>query len=213
MNCCPHCQSADKYFNQRIAVKELAQYRRHGPGGTTRRLLDALRSAGVTGLTLLDIGGGVGVIQHELSAAGVTAITSVDASRAYLATARQVAEERGYAATARYLHGDFVALADQIDTADIVTLDRVVCCYPDMEALVGAAAHRARRLLGLVYPRDVWWTKLGIRLINYFPRLRGEAFLSYIHPTAAVEGIITANALHKIDHRDGLIWQVAVFAR
>jgi hypothetical protein len=82
-----------------------------------------------------------------------------------------------------------------------------------MEALVGAAASRTRRLLGLIYPRDVWWTKVGIQLINYFPRLRGEAFLSYLHPTAAVEDIIAANDLHKIAHHNGLIWQVAVFAR
>lgn len=105
-------------------------------------------------MSLLDIGGGIGVIQHELRAAGVTGITGVDASRAYLAMAREEAERRGYAGDARYVYGDFVALADGIAPADIVTLDRVVCCYPDMAALMDSAAAKAGRFLGLVYPRD-----------------------------------------------------------
>jgi magnesium-protoporphyrin O-methyltransferase len=213
MNCCPHCQSADQYFDRSVAESDLRDYRRRGASGTTKRLLDELKAAGVAGMTLLDIGGGIGVIQHELKAAGVTEITGVDASRAYLEMTRQEAEKRGYAAAAQYLHGDFVALAEQIEPADIVTLDRVVCCYPHMEALMSAAAARAKRFLGLVYPRDVWWTKLGVMAINCFPKLRGDAFLSYIHPTAAVEDVIASYKLHKIVHHNGPIWQVVVFAR
>jgi magnesium-protoporphyrin O-methyltransferase len=213
MSCCPHCQSVDRYFNRRVAEADLREYRRHGAGGTTKRLVDALKSAGVAGMTLLDIGGGIGVIQHELSAVGVTEITNVDASRAYLEIARQEAERRGYASDARYLHGDFVALADRVEKADVVTLDRVVCCYPDMEALVNNAAARAKRFLGLVYPRDGWWRKLGIAMLNVYPKLRGDAFRSYIHPTTAVEGIIAANGLRKIVHHDGPFWQMVVFAR
>ena len=213
MSCCPHCQSADRYFDERTAAAELRAYRRHGASGTTIQLVDALRSAGVEGLTLLDIGGGIGVIQHELRAAGVIEITGVDASHAYLAIARQEAERRGYADDARYLYGDFVAVAGDVEAADIVTLDRVVCCYPAMEALVSAAAGRAKRFLGLVYPRDSWWIKLGVNLLNVFPRLRQDSFRSYVHPTAAVEGIITANSLRKSVHHDGLVWQVALFAR
>ncbi|MBP6016167.1 MAG: methyltransferase domain-containing protein [Candidatus Promineofilum sp.] len=213
MTCCPHCQGADRFFNERVAAADLRNYRRHGPSGTTKRLLDALRVAGVKGMTLLDVGGGIGVIQHELSAAGVSKITGVDASRAYLALARQEAEKRGYAAGADYVHGDFVALAERIEPADIVTLDRVICCYPHMEALVNAAAGHAQRFLGLVYPRDGWWMKVGVMVLNLYPRLQNDAFRSYIHPTAAVEEIVATNGLRKIVHHDGSLWQVAVFAK
>ncbi len=213
MTCCPHCQGADRLFNHRLAAADLRHYQRHGPAGTTRQLLEALTAAGVAGQTLLDIGGGIGVIQHELRAAGVTEITSVDASRAYLAMARQEAERQGYADAARYLYGDFVALADDVDAADIVTLDRVVCCYPDMEGLLNAAAPRARRFLGLVYPRDKWWTRLGVMAINGFNALGDNPFRSFVHPTAAVEGIAASHALRKIVHHHGLVWQVVLFAR
>lgn len=213
MNCCPHCQGADRFFNERVATSDLRRYERRGASGATKRLLDALRSAGINGLSLLDIGGGIGVIQHELSAAGASEITSVDASRAYLSMARQEAEKRGYAAAARYIHGDFVALAERIAPADIVTLDRVLCCYPDVDALVNAAASKAKQFLGLIYPRDNWWNKVGVVMLNLYPRLRNDPFRSYIHPTAAVERIIADYGLRKIVHHNKLIWQVAVFAR
>lgn len=213
MTCCPHCESADKFFNHRMAESELRDYQRHGATGNTKRLLDALKAAGVAGMTLLDIGGGVGVIQHELRAAGVTRITGVDASAAYLRVVREEAEKRGYASDARYFHGDFVALAGQLDAADIVTLDRVVCCYPDMEALVTAAAAKAKHFLALVYPRDKWWTRLGVAMLNVSQRLQSEPFRSYVHPTAAVENIIAANGLRKNAHHNGPLWQVAMFAR
>lgn len=213
MSCCPHCQGADRFFNQRVAAADLRRYRQRGATGTTRQLLDALTSASVAGLTLLDIGGGIGVIQHELRAAGVTGITGVDASRAYLAMAREEAERRGYASDARYVYGDFVALADEIAPADIVTLDRVVCCYPDMVALMHSAAAKAGRLLGLVYPRNGWWTKAGVAILNLAPRVRGDAFRSFVHPTASVEGVAAAHGLRRIAHHEGVIWQVVVFAR
>ncbi len=213
MNCCPHCREADKLFNRRRAANSLRDYRRRGADKTTKRMLEAIKSSGVAGMTLLDIGGGIGVIQHELNAAGVTNITGVDASAAYLNLARQEASIRGYVGEARYLHGDFVALADQVEPADIVTLNRVICCYPYMEALVGAAAARAKSCLGLVYPRETWWTKLGIIGLNAFLKLSANPFRNFLHPTSAVEQVIADNGLHKTFHHDGPFWQVAMFAR
>ena len=49
----------------------------------------------VGGATLLDIGGGVGAIRHELLAAGATSVTSVDASGPYLDAARSESKRRG----------------------------------------------------------------------------------------------------------------------
>jgi hypothetical protein len=43
-------------------------------------------------------------------------------------------------------------IAGTLPDADVVTLDRVVCCYPDPEALLGAAA-KTRQVLAFTYPR------------------------------------------------------------
>ena len=90
MTFCPHCEGADAIFDQKTAEGDLRDYQQGGAGGTTKQLLDAIKSRGVSGLSLLDIGGGIGVIQHELAAAGVGRVTDVDASRAYLRMAREV---------------------------------------------------------------------------------------------------------------------------
>ena len=137
MTCCDHCTDADSFFSRRAARKELKSYQRHGPDGITRELLDLVREQQPHG-TLLDIGGGVGALQHELLEAGMSNATHVDASRAYLHASRVEAARRGHDGRVEYTYGDFVDLAPSLSSADLVTLDRVVCCYPHMPALVRA---------------------------------------------------------------------------
>lgn len=213
MRCCDHCRDAEYLFDERDAQQRLARYRRRGPEGTTRRLVEAVRAAGVRDATLLDVGGGVGVVHHELLRAGAAEATDVDASAAYLAAARGESAREGHAERVHYVHGDFVALAPGIAPADIVILDRVVCCYPDMPALVGAAAAHAGRLLGLVYPRDTWWVRLGIRLINTGLALQRTAFRVYCHPTAAVDAVVRRAGLDRRQHHTSGPWQIVVYAR
>lgn len=213
MSCCHHCRDAENLFDRRDAERRLGKYRRRGPEGTTRLLIDGLRAAGVQGATVLDVGGGVGVVHHELLRAGAASATDVDASSAYLAAAEAESERQGHGGRVSYRFGDFVALAPNIAPADIVALDRVVCCYPDMPALVGAAAARADRLLGLVYPRDVWWVRLGIRVVNAGLRLQRSAFRVFCHPTAAVDGEARRAGLTQRLRRTSGPWQVVVYER
>ena len=163
---------------------------------------------------MLDIGGGVGAIQHELLDAGATRATGVDASPAYLRAAREEAQRRGHGGRVGYHEGDFVALADGIEAADVVTLDRVICCYPDMEALVGSSAQRARRVYGLVHPREAWWTRLGVGVGNLSLRLARRRFRAYVHPVAAVDAVARDSGLAlRLRENAGPIWQVAVYTR
>lgn len=213
MNCCGQCQGIEELFSQEFVTRELAHYRAKGPEKTTRMLTEVIKENGVEGLTLLDIGGGLGAVQHELLSAGVEQATDVEASTAYLAAAKAEALRRGFLDRIRYHYGNFVDLAPVIETADIVTLDRVICCFPDMEQLVSLSAKRARKLYGLVYPRDTWWTKVGLALQNSYFRLRGSPFRSFVHPTKAVDAILRSNGLHQISYRRTLTWQVMVYKR
>ncbi len=210
MNC---CRSYEACFDQSTAAAELKTYRRRGPTAPTRCLLDALRQEGINGLSLLDIGGGVGTIQHELLRAGACRATHVDASSAYLRASQTEAERLGHSDRTAYLHGDFVQLAAQVEPADIVTLDRVLCCYHDMPALVRASAARARRWYGLVFPRDTWWVKLGMPLLNFSLGLRREPFKVFAHPTAAVDALVREQGFTPVLHRRFWLWQVLVYRR
>jgi SAM-dependent methyltransferase len=200
-------------FDQRLAASQLERVRRRGPLKTTRLLIEALRERGVQGRSLLDIGGGVGVIHHELLASGAREATDVDASSAYVQAAKTEAERRGLLGRVQYLHGNFLDVADGIPPADIVTLDRVICCFDDMQGLVAASAERARLLYGLVYPRDAWWTRLGIRLMNFSRRMRGDQFRVFSHGTQAVESVLGERGLVRTYLRTAGLWQVAVFSR
>jgi len=210
-----HCQcdGIERCFNTKRVTKELTRYRRRGVAKNTRLLVEALRVQGIEGRTLLDIGGGVGAISHLLVQDGVRQAMDVDASAAYLAAAREEAERLGLAEQISFQPGDFVALAPTIPAADIVTLDRVICCYDDMPALVELSAARAERLYGVVYPRDAWWVRLYIQILNTIQRVMRMPIRFFVHPTAAVDATIRAQGLDRRSTRIAGPWQIVVYAR
>lgn len=213
MNCCHQCEGIEQLFGERTARRDLRRYRRKGPIASTRLLIEALREAGVEGATLLDVGGGIGAIQHELLDGGLGTATHVDASFHYLQASREEAARRGRADRVAYLHGDFVELAPRVPEADIVTLDRVICCYPDMQRLVAASASRARRLYGVVFPRDHAGVRLGVPVANLINRLWRIPFRLFLHPPEAVDAAIRRQGLKRRAHRRTPFWNVAVYAR
>ncbi len=212
VGCC-QCQGLESFFDKKVARRQLKKYRKKGPGKTTRLLIDMLKAEGVDGRTLLDIGGGIGAIQHELLNAGAQRATHVDASRAYIEAAIEESGRQGHDSRIDHRHGDFVQLAPDLDAADIVTLDRAICCYHDMRSLVGLSLERTRRLYGVVFPIDTWWTKAGTAITNLFLALLRKQFRVFIHPTTAVEALITSAGLERRHYRRKGAWQIAVYAR
>jgi len=201
-------------YGERIAASDLRRYRKNGPRPWTRTLIEALKAEGVEGATLLDIGGGIGAIQHELLDAGAAQAMSVDASAAYLEAAREEGERRGFGGRVAYRHGDFVELAESVPSADIVTLDRVVNVYPHVDQLVGLSAERAQRLYGLVLPRDTRAVRLGIRAINLVQRLRRQRVRAAVVPLGDIERVVRNKGLIPRFSQDaGRVWQVVVYGR
>lgn len=209
----PSCDCCPNTFSSREAEGDLKRYQEKGPDKTTSALIDAIVAEGVDGATLLDIGGGIGAIQLELLAAGAANATSVDASEAYVEVARSEAERRGYADRTAAHVGDFVALASEIEPADVVTLDRVVCCYPDLPALLEAASGHARRVVGLVYPRDIWWNRVAARAIAAFGWLTRDPTRWYLHRPGEVDAILRAAGYRRREITRDMIWQVVVYER
>src|SRR5512138_1237082 len=138
MSCCG-CESYQSQFGDEHATKDLKRYRKKGPDRTTSLLIEALKREAIGGMSLLDVGAGIGIVHHELLDAGVAEAVHVDATAPHIQVAEQEAARRGHAERVTFLRGDFVVLAPQIPTADVVTLDRVICCYPDMELLVSTS--------------------------------------------------------------------------
>lgn len=207
------CQSCEDQFDERHAADDLKTYRRDGPNPTTRTLLTFLRGQNLANMTLLDVGGGVGAIHHELLDAGVERATHVDASAAYLRVAREEAERRGHAARVEFHHGDFVDVAKRLAPVDIVTLDRVICCYPDMPSLVASAASRALRFVAAVFPRDRWFLRMGFPAHNCFKRLTRNPFRIYLHSPPDIESTLGRYGFERQSYAQTFVWSVCLYAR
>jgi magnesium-protoporphyrin O-methyltransferase len=207
---CPGCPNL---FTAKAAEEGLRRYRRQGPDRSTGELLDALVAEGIAGATLLDLGGGVGVIPLELLSRGAASAVSIDASGAYVAVARAEAERRGIADRSSYREADFVAVSSDIAPADVVTLDRMICCYGDMPALVGRALEHANRLVGLVYPRDAWWVRRVADVMNLGSALLRRQLRWHIHSEGALNRLVSDAGFQRNLLRRGILWQVAIFER
>ena len=142
-SCCAFGNTADQHFNAEKVAKELRT--------TVERDRDQQRAdfgtdfcqRGFEKGTLLDIGGGLGILSLELLDAGFSRAVVVDASSAYLAAASEEATRRGRSASAEFVHGDFLAVASKLAPSTVVTLDRVVCCYPLYKQLLEQALQLA----------------------------------------------------------------------
>lgn len=207
------CDRGFEIFDRSTAEHDVERYQRHGPDTTTRMLLDMIRERGVRGASVLDVGAGIGVIDHELLRAGAGRAVLVDASGPSLEAARNEARRRGHLDRLDFVDGDFVSRATTLDPADIVTLDRVVCCYPDAESLVRLSASRARWLYGLVLPRDRSIIRLGLRLLNVWFRIRGLAYRSFAHPNDRVDAILAGTGLRPASEATTFFWRVVLYER
>ena len=108
---------------------------------------------------------------------------------------------------------DIAQNPEAVSPADIVILNRVVCCYPDYAGLLSAAGNHARSLLILSYPRmnPLTWVWLGIG--NWLNVVRGREFRAYLHDPAAMLGIPVRNGLRLVMEHHGPTWSIARFER
>jgi len=214
---CSQCSGIEEQFNDAIARKSLKRFRRRGPDRTTRLLIEGLRLVldrdRKPGTRLLDIGAGVGVIHHVLLTDSVERAVHIDASTAHLAAAREETERRGHNGLVEFMRGDFVDIADQVAPADVVTLDRVICCYHDMPRLVRLSAGHARRLYGAVYPRGTRLMRAGIFAINVLMRIKRSPFRTFQHNPVEIDAVLRAAGLQRRHVQRTLGWEIVVYER
>jgi len=210
---CNCCEITDNAFTEEEAKTELRHYRRRGPMNQTKLILEAIRSLGLKNADLLDIGGGIGAIHHELLGDVAREATHVDASSAYLKEAKQEAARRGHSEHVHFIHADFTDVASELPSADIVTLDRVVCCYPDFRRLLKAAAEHSQRALALTYPRETWYMQFALKVANFFQGLRRDPFRVFLHPVSEMEELLKREGFKRVSLRRLFVWEMALYQR
>jgi magnesium-protoporphyrin O-methyltransferase len=211
-DCCTP-KGYSQIFSERGARSQARSYRRNGLDATSRRIVDMLKHEGVDGLTLLEVGGGIGAIQIELLKAGLARAVSVELTPTYEATATELLREAGLEDRVERRVMDFVNAGSDIDAADIVVMNRVICCYPDMPRLAGAAADHAKSTLVMSFPKERWWSRGLLWMANAGMAIARREFRIFLHPTAQIMATGERHGLKLATDRVGVLWEIAAFKR
>ncbi|MFI5282659.1 MAG: class I SAM-dependent methyltransferase [Candidatus Dormibacterales bacterium] len=198
-------------FSERTAISEARRFRRSGLDRTSRRIIDLLKERGVEGRSVLEVGGGIGAIQIELLKAGAARAVSVELTPTYERVASQLLREAGLEDRVERRIADFAEAAEAIDKADIVVMNRAICCYPDMRKLAGAAADHTREVLVLTFPKRAWWVQMGLGLGNLALRVARREFHIFVHPPRDIIATAELHGLRTIANRPGFLWTLAAF--
>jgi len=210
-SCC-RPESYGAFFSEKAARRALRRYRKRGLDGLSARIAAVVREHGVRGATVLEIGGGIGALEVELLQAGAARGMNVELSPEYEEAAAELAEELRLDDRLERRIGDFVA-EPSVPDADAVVLNRVVCCYPDYDALVGAAAERTRRLLVFSFPRERALVRTAFTLMNLWLRLTRNDFRGFVHPVRAMLDVAEGRGLTPVLEHRGFFWQLAALER
>jgi hypothetical protein len=200
-------------FKPRIARRSLEQYRKKGHGDLERRMVAAASEGGLEGARVLEIGGGIGTIQSELLEAGAERGEVVELVPAWEPYALELARERRLEERTSFRIVDVLENPASVEPAEVVVMNRVVCCSPEGVALAGAAARLAARTLVLSFPRDVFWVRAGVRVVNAGLRLVGRSFRVFAHPREALLGAAEAEGFGLARSGQSGPWEFAALRR
>ncbi len=210
---CIHCCGADKLFDLKGAQKEMNKYKKKGAGKSTSKLLKLLSLQDLNGSSLLDIGGGIGAIQWRFLLGGGANTLDVDASSGYLEVAKSYATEHGFMEKAQFMLGDFVDRSDDIRAHDFVTLDKVICCYPDYRSLLERALKRCNKTILISYPLGGPISKMVAYLNKIYFYFKKNPFRTYIHTPAEVEKFIASQGFYPVQKSVVFPWHVQVYSK
>ncbi len=209
--CARHGQ--DEFFGERFAKRTAKRYRRKGPDAMARSIARRASARGLDSATVLEIGGGIGQVLLQLLAGGAREGEVVELVPAYEGEAGALAAEAGLGERASFRTADLVLDPAAGRPADVVVLNKVVCCTPDGIALAGIAASLARRTLVLSFPRGAWWVRAGFGAFNLALSLRRGRFRIFVHSPEALRAAVEAHGLELDSTRDGPLFRVAAFER
>lgn len=209
MSCCDP-NGLNGLFKGPVVEAELRAFRKRGLGKRQKLVLEILRGQ-TESRSVLDIGCGIGGLGLSLLAQGAAHSVFVDVSKDYLRAARELAREGGADGHADFIEADF--MQTDLSPADIVVLDRVVCCYPDAPALLHKAAAHSQTHLIFSYPRPAWWMNVTGYLLNLGMRVWRKEYRFYVHEEEELldAGKKNGHTLQEV-HNVG-VWRVAAFRR
>lgn len=201
-------------FDEEKAREDLDSYLNTGIKNNSRPLFNVIQDLDVNDVSLLDIGGGIGAVVFELFEKGITQAIYFDISSPYEKVFQSEVAKRKLNDRIKSYVGDFTDFAHFIAPADLTTLDKVICCYPEYRPLVEQAVSKTNKWIAFSLPRDTWWVRVGAKIDYHWNRLKsGKAFPTYIHPIEKIETIIKSAGFEKKRQIYQREWTALLFKR
>lgn len=203
-----------RYFDRRNQRRRSGR-ERYQMGNVTRRLVDTLVELDPRDHSVLEGGCGPGALIVELLRAGASATTGIDLSAEAIGYARERADEAGVGERATFLVGDAAKAHNEVH--DWVVLDKVICCYPDMDRLLANTISAARAVYAFALPVSYGWRGAAARLLigveAVILRLVRRPCPAYVHDIAQIEARLASAGFNSIRRESLGMWHIAVFAK
>ena len=215
MNCCcapPPTQGTNDFFSQR-AAKFLRKFRKKGLDKETRLLEQGILGGAIAGASILEIGCGVGGLHMRLLQQGAATATGIDIAAGMIDGARQLSAELGLDHRVQYSIGDFAAQPEPFEKADIVIMDKVVCCYEQIDLLMRESLIRASTTYAIVFPRDTPLSRIGFQMFIAALRIIRLRFHPFWHDWEKMNGTIIASGFEEQYSASTLLWTARVYRR
>lgn len=214
MTCChgQECAGANKFFSK-FSTKYAKRFRKKGLEKVQTRLLEGIKRVSIPSAEILDIGCGVGALHITLLRDGATHATGVDAATGMIRQAGTFAREHGVFEKVTYVPGDFTLVGNDFKPADITILDKVVCCYENVDELLSKSLEKTRRVFAVSMPRENAFVRFGFLIEIFLAKLFKASFHPYWHDWKNLRTMIASRGFKPIYEGRTLLWSIAVFER
>jgi magnesium-protoporphyrin O-methyltransferase len=211
---CPADPRIARYFDRRAAMRRTSG-ERFTMGAVSKTLLGALQDARPAGHSILELGCGPGALLTELLTSGAGSATGLDLSAEALREARERTIEAGVGDRATFANAD--GARAELRPHDWVVLDKVICCYPDPEALLENAIPAAQRLFAFALPESTGWrgalARIALGIENTVLGVLRRPCPGYVHDVPAIERRLQGAGFDRTFRTSTTVWYVAVFQR
>lgn len=175
--------------------------------------MNCLDQVGYEGLSILEIGCGVGSFHLTMLTTGASKAVGVDISDKMLDKARTLAGKMGQKDRTEYKLGDFVHIEKEIQSADMTILDKVVCCYPNPKELVQKSVAKTQKIYALTLPRKNILTRLTFGILAVLLWVVRSGYRPFVHDPRAVETWIMDGGFARVQEQSGFFWLSQVYVR
>jgi len=202
----------DTTFDLKRANKEMTQYLKTGPKKSTKYLLKPLQEWIQVEDSLLDIGSGVGALIWELLENGIDHVHYIEISDAYSKVFKEQVASKALEKQVNILTGDFTEHHPSLPQVDVVTMDKVICCYQDYRPLVKLSLQKARKVYAYTILRDIWWVK-AVNKVESLIKSFTNYLRTHIHPTAEIEEMVVSQGFKKIYQKSHREWLTVIYTK